>query len=61
MTGPTNNPRGEHTPRPGVTWERVIARTETVIDDDAPDPVPTNRAARRALARERRKRTGSTR
>jgi hypothetical protein len=56
MTGPTSNPRGEHTPRPGVTWQHVIARTETVVDDDAADLAPPNRATRRALARARRKR-----
>lgn len=54
MTGPSSSPRPEHTPRPGATWDTVLARTETVIDDDAPDPQP-NRATRRALARAKRK------
>ncbi|MFF3190525.1 hypothetical protein [Streptomyces misionensis] len=56
MTGPSSNPRGEHAPRPGVTWEREIARTEVVVDDGATDPAPPNRETRRALARARRKR-----
>lgn len=56
MTGPSSTPRPEHTPRPGTTWETVIARTETVIDDDAPDPRP-NRATRRALQRATRRKT----
>lgn len=60
MTGPSSTPRGEHTPAPGTTWERVIARTEVVVDDpddtSGPDmnqpllPRP-NRATRRALKR----------
>jgi hypothetical protein len=50
MTGPSSTPRGEHTPRPGITWQTVIVRAETVIADDAPDPQP-NRATRRALKR----------
>lgn len=54
MTGPSSSPRGEHTPKPGVTWDTVLARTETVVDDDAPDPRP-NRATRRALKRAARK------
>lgn len=55
MTGPSSTPRGEHTPRPGATWEQHLIRTETVIDDTAPDPIPPNRATRRALARARKK------
>lgn len=54
MTGPSSSPRGERSPAPGVTWDTVLARVETVIDDDAPDPQP-NRATRRALARAKRK------
>ncbi|MFD0078200.1 hypothetical protein ACFVIY_37865 [Streptomyces sp. NPDC127166] len=58
MTGPSSNPRGEHTPRPGVTWMATVGTTgEQLVDDDAPDPEPpTGRAARRAAAREIRKR-----
>ena len=57
MTGPSSTPRGEHTPRPGVTWDTELVRVEQLVDDDAPDPRP-NRATRRALARAaRRKRT----
>lgn len=54
MTRPSSTPRGERTPRPGVTWQTTIVRTETVIDDTAPDPTP-NRATRRALARAARR------
>ncbi len=54
MTGPSSSPRGEHTPKPGATWDTVLVRTETVIDDTAPNPQP-NRATRRALARANRK------
>ncbi|WP_200309686.1 hypothetical protein [Streptomyces adelaidensis] len=55
MTGPSNSPRGERAPQPGVTWEQHLTRTETVIDDDAPDPAPLNRKTRRALARATRR------
>lgn len=47
MTRPSSTPRGEHTPRPGVTWQTQLTRTEHVIDDTAPDPTP-NRANRTA-------------
>ncbi|MFF9088619.1 hypothetical protein ACF1BE_19745 [Streptomyces sp. NPDC014991] len=60
MTGPSSNPRGEHTPRPGITWATELARTERLVDDDAPDPAPPNRATRRALARARRRKGGAT-
>ncbi|MER7738864.1 hypothetical protein ABTX34_11155 [Streptomyces sp. NPDC096538] len=54
MTGPSSTPRGEHTPRPGVTWAAAVGWSgEQLVDDDAPAPRP-NRAARRALARARR-------
>jgi hypothetical protein len=56
MTGPSSTPRGEHTPRPGVTWATTVVRAEVLVDDDAPDPAPPNRATRRALAKARRKR-----
>ena len=46
----------EHTPRPGVTWEQRLIRTETVIPDDAPDP-RSNRKTRRAMARAARRTT----
>jgi hypothetical protein len=61
MTGPSSSPRGEHTPRPGATWERVITRTELVVDDttmpdmNLPLPPQPNRATRRALARAARR------
>ena len=54
MTGPSSTPRGEHTPQPGATWQTTLVRTETVIDDDAPDPRP-NRATRRAMQRAARR------
>lgn len=54
MTGPSSSPRPEHTPRPGVTWDTVLASTEQHVDDDSPDPRP-NRATRRAMQRARRK------
>lgn len=51
MTGPSSAPRGEHTPRPGVTWTTTVGWSgEQLVDDDAPAPRP-NRATRRALAR----------
>ena len=51
MTGPSSSPRGEHTPRPGTTWDTRLVVVETVTPDgDAPTPRP-NRATRRALAR----------
>jgi len=54
MTQPSSSPRGEHTPRPGVTWQTVLGTTgERVIDDQAPDHRP-NRATRRALKRHNR-------
>jgi hypothetical protein len=46
--------RPEHAPKPGVNWEQHLVRTETVIDDDAPDPRP-NRKTRRAQARAARR------
>lgn len=56
MTGPSRAPRGERTPRPGVTWETRLKWTgeQLVTDEDAEPPRP-NRAARRAAARSRRK------
>jgi hypothetical protein len=50
MTGLSSAPRGEQAGRPGITWQAQLVRTETVIDDDAPDPTP-NRATRRAVKR----------
>jgi hypothetical protein len=54
MTGPSSNPRGEYTPRAGVTWQQVV-RAEQLVDDDAPDPAPPNRATRRAIQRATRR------
>jgi hypothetical protein len=58
VSGPSSTPRGEHAPRPGATWETALVRVEQLVDDDAPDPAPPNRATRRALkppARRKRK------
>lgn len=57
MTAPSSAPRGERAPRPGATWNTVLAAVETVVPDGTPDtalPRP-NRATRRALARATRK------
>lgn len=66
MTGPSGTPRGEHAPRPGVTWERqLVSFGETVVDlaDDEspfgwrelPEPPRANRETRRAAARAARR------
>ncbi|MER5750658.1 hypothetical protein [Streptomyces sp. NPDC002088] len=55
MTGPSSGPRGEHAPKPGVTWQTELVRTEQLVNDDAPDPAPPNRATRRALKRAARR------
>ncbi|WP_394434550.1 hypothetical protein [Streptomyces sp. SGAir0957] len=55
MTGPSSTPRGEHTPRPGATWEQHLVRTEQHVDDTATDPAPPNRATRRAMQRAARR------
>lgn len=55
MTGPSSSPRGEHTPKPGVTWQTELVRVEQLVDDTAPDPAPPNRATRRALKRAARR------
>jgi hypothetical protein len=64
VTGPSSSPRGERAPRPGVTWDTVLTRTERVVDDpedtsgpDMNQPLPPqpNRATRRALARAARR------
>ncbi|MFE5514483.1 hypothetical protein ACFQ9J_28510 [Streptomyces sp. NPDC056529] len=55
MTGPSSTPRGEHTPKPGVTWTMTTVgwTGEQLVDEQAPDPRP-NRKTRRALARKKR-------
>lgn len=61
MTGPSNSPRGEHTPRPGVTWDTQLVRTERVVDETSgpdmnqPQPPRPNRATRRAMQRATRR------
>lgn len=64
MTDPSSSPRGEHTPRPGVTWEQHLVRTEQLVDDpddtttpglNDPQPPRPNRATRRAAARAARR------
>lgn len=54
MTRPSSTPRGERAPRPGVTWQTAVVRTEQHVDDTAPDPTP-NRATRRAIQRAKRR------
>ncbi|CAM5602015.1 hypothetical protein SVIOM74S_05773 [Streptomyces violarus] len=54
MAVPSSNPRGEHTPRPGVLWTTTVGWSgEEVVDDDAEPPRP-NRATRRAAKRQGR-------
>lgn len=64
MSGPSSAPRGEHTPRPGVTWNtQLISLGETVVDlDDGdspfgwhepPEPPRPNRGTRRAARRKK--------
>jgi hypothetical protein len=51
VTGPSSNPRGEHTPKPGVWWITTVGWSgEEVVVDDAEPPRP-NRATRRAAKR----------
>ncbi|MFE5402641.1 hypothetical protein ACFQ9Z_14830 [Streptomyces sp. NPDC056580] len=40
MTAPSSTPRGEHTPRPGVTWTtELVSLGEVVVDlDDRESP-----------------------
>jgi hypothetical protein len=55
VNGPSNSPRGEHTPRPGALWEQQPVRVEQLVDDDSPDPPRPNRATRRAMQRAARR------
>lgn len=56
MSAPSSAPRGEHTPRPGATWDTaLVLGGEQLADDDAEPPRP-NRATRRAAARRNRRR-----
>lgn len=35
MNGPSSTPRGEHTPRPGVTWQtELVSLGEVIVDTD---------------------------
>lgn len=46
MTGPSSTPRGEHTPRPGVTWDTVVVWDEEhVIADDELAALPASGTA----------------
>ena len=56
MTGPSSTPRGEHTPRPGVTWMTTTVgwSGEQIVDDDT-EPPRANRATRRTARRARKK------
>ncbi|MFE9363705.1 hypothetical protein ACFYNN_12990 [Streptomyces sp. NPDC006978] len=53
MTGPSSTPRGEHTPRPGVTWTTTVGWSGEQLADEQDPPRP-NRATRRAARRTRR-------
>jgi hypothetical protein len=64
VTGPSGSPRGEHTPRPGITWDTQLLRYETVVEDpedtsgpdmNQPQPPRPNRATRRAIKRAARR------
>lgn len=57
MTGPSSTPRPERAGTPGACWDTALVRTETVIDDQTPDPQPPNRATRRAMQRAARRNT----
>lgn len=52
MSDPSSSPRGEHAPRPGVTWVTTTVgwTGEQLVTDDQPEP-RSNRATRRAAAR----------
>lgn len=54
MSGPSSTPRGEHTPRPGATWNTAVVRVEQLVNDETPDPRP-NRATRRAMKRRQKR------
>lgn len=63
VSGPSTTPRGEHTPRPGITWDtRLVSTGEKVIYDpddttgqisNQPLPPRPNRATRRATRKNR--------
>lgn len=33
MNGPSSSPRPEHSPRPGVTWQTELVRTEQYVPE----------------------------
>jgi hypothetical protein len=53
VTGPSSAPRGEHTPRPGVTWvtSTVGWSGKQLVDDDAPRTPTEPRHPARGRAR----------
>lgn len=53
MSGPSSAPRGEHTPRPGVTWTTTVGWSGEQLADKQDPPRP-NRATRRAARRKQR-------
>lgn len=60
MSPAPGSPRGERPGRPGVTWETILGTTgEVLVPDDTADDDPPrpNRATRRRLAKDRRRRT----
>ena len=61
MSGPSSNPRGEHTPKPGTWWITTVGWSgEEVVEGDAEPPRP-NRATRRAVKRQRPRKAGEAR
>lgn len=52
MTGPSKLPAGWHARSP---LYQALTTDERVVEDDAPDPVEPNRAARRTAARAMRR------
>jgi hypothetical protein len=71
MTDPSSAPRGEHAPRPGITWQAQLVSSGEVVIPDGPwggpalmtmwgdggpaVPAKPNRASRRAIARAARR------
>ncbi|MEU9323239.1 hypothetical protein AB0D91_05405 [Streptomyces canus] len=33
MTGPSRTPRGEHAPKPGITWDTALVRREECVPE----------------------------
>ncbi|WP_327359622.1 hypothetical protein [Streptomyces sp. NBC_01304] len=56
MSGPSSNPWNERRATPGTRWERFVGSEEVVVPDEDWDTEHPrlNRAARRAVDRQRR-------